>query len=221
MPMKKNTSSCTFPTLWLPAFVPLCLLLCGCAQLGALIAVASGGETLPAEYKLAKGPLAIVLDDPEQFGVPTDAMRAFHDAIVQDFQDQKVNKQVVQFSELQKLRQKEQQYDDMSVRQIGEKLGADQVLYCKVTYWALKERPGDPHFRGKATVGIKVDSTERKRDVKLWPADRDYLIITAQTDPDLNEATGAESQVARQLGEKLAVAVGSYFHGHKARERLE
>ena len=208
---------------WLRGFVALSLLMfSGCQQLGAFWAVfVKGGETLEAEYKLAPGPLAVVLDDTEQLGVPADAMRAFHEALTKEFQDEKVNKQVVAFTEVQKLRQNDHQYDDLSIRQIGEKLGADQVLYCKVTYWALRERPGDPHFKGKCTVGVKVDSTERKRDVKLWPADRDFVVVTAYTDPDLNESAGAEAQVARQLGEKLAAAVGTYFHGHKSRDRLE
>lgn len=196
------------------------ILLPGCGQLGAFIAVMKGGETLPPDFKLARGPLAIVLDDPNSLGVPTDAMRTFHDILAQEFQEQKINSQVVAFSELQKLRQNDQ-FDDLSIRQIGEKLGAEQVLYCKVTYWALKENAGDPHFKGKCTVGMKVNSTEPKRDVKLWPTDRDHVVVAAHTDPDLNTSTGAEAQVSRKLAEKLAAAVGSYFRDHKARERLE
>src|SRR5438067_1888091 len=106
MPTTKNTNrdyrslrSCFY------ALAPACLLLSGCQQLGAFWAViVKGGETLEAEYKLGQTPLAIVLDDPESLGVPADAMRAFQDSITQDFQEQKVNKQVVAFSELQKLR---------------------------------------------------------------------------------------------------------------------
>ncbi len=95
------------------------------------------------------------------------------------------------------------------------------MIYCKVTYWALRENPGDPQFRGKCTVGVKVCSTERKRDVKLWPNDKDYSFVSAHTDPDLNESSGAEAQVARQLAEKTAAMVGTHFHDHKTRERLE
>lgn len=196
-------------------------LLCGCQQLGALFTVLKGGETINAEYNLPDGPLAVVLDDPEQFGVPADAMQAFHDKITQVFQERKIKARVIPFEDLQRVRQNEAAFDEMSVRQIGEALGADHVIYVKVTYWALREAPGDPYFRGRANAGVKVCSTERKRNVKLWPTDKDYWPVSAQTDRDANESAGAEAQVARLLAEKTAISVAELFHEHKANRRFE
>src|SRR5262249_36284854 len=123
IPCHSSVGRVVASSLLIFAFVPLCVfLLAGCQQLGAFAAVWKEGETLPAEYKLGPGALAVVLDDPEQLGVPTDAMRAFHDKLKQEFEDRKVNKQVVAFADLQKLRQNEEQFDKLSVRQIGEKL---------------------------------------------------------------------------------------------------
>src|SRR5947207_1619986 len=84
----------------------------GCQQIGALIAVMSGGENDEADYKLTQGPLAVVVDDPEQFGVPPDAIQAFHEKLVQQFDEYKVNKRVIPLSEVNRLKQNDPKYED-------------------------------------------------------------------------------------------------------------
>lgn len=225
---KKNSSDPARSAGRVPAGVLICLLGCGagCQQLGAAIAVIKGGETLPAEYRLGAGPLAIFVDDVEQLGIPPEALGAFHDTLVEDFQKYDVNKHVAPLADVNRLKLSESKFDDLSIRQIGEKVGAEQVLYVRVNYWALKETPGDPQFRGRFSVSIKVCTTqapkpEDGKSVRLWPTDREYQSVEVTTRPDLNEAVGAETQVARELATKMAVAVGRLFHEHKTSRRLD
>lgn len=197
---------------------PLFIALCGCNQLAAILAVASGGDTVDAEYKFDETPLAIIVDNPDDYDIAPEATRALHEDLVRQLEVNKVKCTPVPFEDIQRLRTGEPQYDDLSVRAIGEKLGADQVLYLRVQYWATKENPGDPQFRGSAKVNVKVISTERKRDVRLWPKGATEKTASAQTDPQLTDASGAEVQVSRQLAAKLADTIAKYFYDHKPQD---
>lgn len=191
----------------------------GCTQLAAMLAVAHGGDTINAEYKFDERPVALLVDNPDEYDVPPEAVRELHEDAVRLFEANKIKCRLVSFEETQRLRTKDAAFDDMSIRQIGEKLGADQVLYLRVRYWATKENPGDPHFKGSAKLSVKVISTERKHDVRLWPKDGTEKSVDASTDPSLSDAPGAEVEVSRQLASKLADTVTKLFYDHTPKDR--
>jgi len=189
----------------------------GCQQLAAMVAVTAGGETTPAEYKFTEGQLAILIDDTEQLGMSPDAMRMVHDDIARRLEEHKIKVSIIPYSELQRLRAAESDFEEMSIRLVGEKLGADQVLYVDIKYWALKENPNDQYFKGSCSAGIRVCSTERKRDVRLWPSapNEHDKTVTVKTDPRLDDAGSAESEISRQLAGKLAARIAQHFYSFR------
>jgi len=205
--------------LRLPAAAAACALLvagmAGCQQLAGFWAVASGGDEVPAEFTLAKGPIALLIDDPDSLGVAPEAMRAMHERVEQEFTQREVNKRLISFDEVQRLATAERNYDDLSIRQIGEKLGAEQVIYVRVQYWATRANPGDPQFEGRWRSAIKVLGTQRDADVRLWPKDAPAKTLEVRTDPDLTDAAGAEIEVAQELGRKMGRVVALSFVAHK------
>ncbi len=193
----------------------------GCQQMAALLAVAAGGDTTPAEVRLTDGPLVLLVDDPDQLGVVPDAIRALYDETKAELSSHDVNDRLIGWDAVQRLRESESDFDEMSIRKIGETLGAEQVIYLRVKYWATRETPTDPQFKGTWRVGMKIISTERKPDVRLWPKDATDRTIVVETDPELTDARSAETQVARTLGRKLARAVARHFYAHKPIEERD
>lgn len=188
----------------------------GCQQIGAMLAVASGGDTIEAEYKLPEGLVAVVVDEPEPLGVTPEAIAAFHKTFEETLEANKIKTRIVPLAEVQRLQQTETNYEELSVRQLGEKLGAQQVLYVRVKYWALKENPEDVQYAGRWRVGVKIVSTERKSDVRLWPRDgAEDRTIEVKTDPSLDDSLAAPVRVAEQLARKLGKKVAQYFYDHK------
>ena len=101
----------------------------GCQPIIQFIAVMSGGERIAAQFKLTEGRLLILIDDYEDLVTQPRALKEVHESISAVFLEKVVNDQVVPFAEWQELRQTDKEYDRLSVRAIGEKLGAEQVLY--------------------------------------------------------------------------------------------
>lgn len=204
-----SIAAVTTLALLLPAVV-------GCQQIAAVLAVASGGDTVDAEYKLPEGLLAVVVDEPEPLGVTPEAIATFHKTFEETLSANKIKTRIVALAEVQRLQQTETNYEELSIRQLGEKLGAEQVLYVRVKYWALKENPEDVQYAGRWRVGVKIVSTERKSDVRLWPRDgAEDRTIEVKTDPSLDDSLAAPVRVAEQLARKLGKKTAQYFYDHK------
>lgn len=187
----------------------------GCHDLAVLIANMQGGDTIEAEFKLDKGPLLIFIDDRRGLITESRAIRELHDTIADNFIRYDVNNRVIPFRELQRLQQNEPKFDKLSIREIGEKLGADQVLYLGVEKFTLYSEPGAPLFKGLFAVRVKVLTTERKAETRVWPREKTGKLIQSETRPTPTDGDKAPSDIATELGVKLAQRVAGLFYKHK------
>jgi hypothetical protein len=103
----------------------------------------------------------------------------------------------------------------MSARQIGEKLGAEQVLYIGVDRFTLNSEPGAPIFKGEFVARVKVLSTAREKDVRLWPDGESGRRVSATTDPTPADGDKTGADVATELGIKLGQEVAKFFYGRR------
>jgi len=200
----------------------VCLIICagmstGCVQLASLWANISGGDWIDPEYKLGKGPLLLLLDDPneDQLSDPR-VYEEVHRIISANFLQYDVNKRVIPYEDWTRMRQSESKYGKLSVREIGEKLGAEQILYMRIVRFVLQPEPGAAVFQGEFTVNVKVLSTEGKRDIRLWPKDESGRRVTVSTQPETADGDRTASDVSQDLAVKLGKEVAKLFFGHRA-----
>jgi hypothetical protein len=187
----------------------------GCQQMAILWFHMTGGDTVKARYKLTSNMLAVVLDDPEGLIVLPETYREFYNRLEQEFLANNIKARLIPFEEWQRLRQRGNEYDDLSVRAIGEKLGADEVLYLKTTDFRLKREPAAPIYEGRFVVRVSIISTERKRDVRLFPQEEGGVEVAAETKPETTEGDATAADVARRLSAELARRVTRLFYDHK------
>ncbi|MCZ6683248.1 MAG: hypothetical protein O7B26_08690 [Planctomycetota bacterium] len=186
----------------------------------AAVAAATGGEWVEANYRIGEGPLLILIDDLDGLVTEPRAVKETHETISEIFYDFKINRLVIPLAEWQTLRQTDKKYDSLSVRQIGEKLGAEQVLYIKVVRFTLSDEPGADIYKGHFVVRIKVLSTRPERDVRLWPPETERaghkVEATTATEPIDGDRSAFE--VARELSIRLGQAVAKNFYGYRELE---
>ncbi|MCK6457800.1 MAG: hypothetical protein L6Q92_14880 [Phycisphaerae bacterium] len=193
----------------------LVALVCGCQQLAIMTYHATGGDTIEAKFKLTTGRVAVVFDDYEGLVTVPQTFREFQERLRQNFIANDVKTQLIPFEEWRKLQQGDATYDGLSVREIGEKLGADQVLHLRVTDFRLRREPAAPIFNGRFAVRVSVISTERKREVRLWPTQEGGEEIVGETHPEPADGDTTPQDVARQLAADLADKVAKLFYAHK------
>lgn len=187
----------------------------GCIQMAALWTNMTGGDVIDPEYVLSKGPLLILIDDRNNLITQPTAMRKLHKGVADRFLEYRVNSRVVPFSEWQRLQQSDKGYDKMTIREIGATLGADQVLYIRVDRFTLHSEPGAPLFKGDFAIRVKVVSTARRSDVRIWPRERSGRRVSATTEAQSSEGGKSASQVTEELTKQLSLKIAELFYEHR------
>ena len=192
---------------------------CGCIQMAAAWTNITGGDWIEPEFTLTKQPLLVLIDDRASIVTEPRAIREVHKTIVENFRQFKVNQMVVPFEDWQRLAQSDKRYPRYSVRQVGEKLGAEQVLYISVDRFTLHAEPGTPVFQGEFTVRVKVLSTNREKDVRLWPSEESGKRVSVTTPATPADSEKTSSDIATELGIKLGKQIAMMFFGHRELEK--
>ncbi|MFQ5429487.1 MAG: hypothetical protein ACE5E1_04175 [Phycisphaerae bacterium] len=188
----------------------------GCQEMAILWANIQGGETIDAEFTLTKQPLLILIDDREGLVTQPRALRELHATIAENFIKFDVNNRVIPARELQRLRQKsERKYDRMTIREVGEKLGADQVLYVRIKRFTVAAEPGAPLFKGEFAARVKVISTARQSDVRLWPSEQSGRLCSASTNPRAMDGEKTAADIGAELGIRLGQEIAGLFFEHR------
>ena len=178
----------------------------------------TGGDKIPAEYTLTKGPLLVFIDAADSAPIEQHAVRQLHKTISDAFLESGANRRVVPFENWQALQQSAKGYNRLSIREIGEKLGADQVLYLRVDRFVLEDEPNSPLYKGECVVRIKVLSTEGKHDVRLWPREEKGKRVSAGTDPIAKDGGKSSGDIAKELATKTGDVVAKLFYEYRELE---
>ena len=194
--------------------------LSGCQQFAALWANMSGGDVVKPEFELTKGPILLLLDDKneDQLSDPR-VYQEVHQTLSENFLHFKINSRVIPYEDWSRLRQSESKYAALSVRQIGEKLGAEQIVHMHIVKFVIQPEPGAEIFQGEFTVNVKVLSTENKRDIRLWPRDEGGRRVSVSTQPETADGDRTSADVGRDLARKLGQQVARLFYEHKSLDK--
>jgi hypothetical protein len=199
--------------------VTLLSLSAGCVQFASAWANLSGGDVVEPEYTLTKGSLLVLIDDPTNVVSEPRAVRELFATISDIFLEFKVNRQLISWEDRERLERSEKDYHRLSIRQIGEKLGAEQVLYIQIEKFSLHSEEGAPLLKGEFVTRVKVLSTKQDHDVRLWPREPSGRRITATTPPVSSEGDKTASDVAQELGIKMGQAISELFYEHRSLEK--
>lgn len=190
----------------------------GCQSLAGAIVGLQGGDIIEAHYELTDGPLLVMFDDRSARVERPEALRSAHSVISDLFSKYRVNSRVVPYSEMRRFQQQEDRYSRLTIREIGERLGAEEVLYVGVEKFTVQAQEGAPIFQGLFEARVKVISTERTNDVRKWPREGAGHRIAVETNPTPMDGDVSESAVATELGEKMGEKVAKLFYEHRENE---
>ncbi|MCB9854351.1 MAG: hypothetical protein H6818_01595 [Phycisphaerales bacterium] len=215
-----HTKSCSKTSgISLAAFL-ICAYACatGCQSLAGFWVGMQGGELIKAEYELSDGPLLILFDDRAGRIDRPQALRQAHKTTSDMFAEHEVNTRVIPFTEWQRFQQSADKYDRLTIREIGERMGAEQVIYVGVEKFATQSQEGAPIYQGVFEARVKVISTDRTRDVRMWPRDGAGYRVVVSTDPTPMDGDTSEGDVADELGKKMGEKVAKLFYEHREHE---
>jgi len=192
-----------------------------CGQTGGQIFYLFGiGQTkkVPAQYKLSTGPILVLIDDPqERLDWPV-ANRMLFDAVTQELLRQEATETTIPWETLQGMRQADPDFAKLSARQIGEKAGADQVIWLEVQFFQAREELQELSEAGVFAVNLRVINPREKTSrsaVRLWPTGLDGYFVSARLSANEVDKFRTRDVIVQALAQRLAEKIVRLFHDHQ------
>lgn len=208
-------------TLAITTSLLMLVMLAGCGQqIGALLYHFGliPEEKTKSQLKLTQSKLAILIDDPAGALPQPDLREDIHKSLAADLLDHKACASVVPASEIAKVERANRDFDNMSIRAIGEQVQADHVLYVQIQSFSTGEEARLGVYQGKAKALVKICSTAKKPDVRIWPMGGDGQVVevsqpSEQTE-QWNPGSKASDVYSRVISARLGKRIAMLFYEH-------
>lgn len=195
--------------------------LAGCGQqMGALLYHTGliPEEKNKAQFPLTQNRLAILVDDPAGAMPNADLRNDLVAELTAMLVEHKACGAIVPESEMAGVERSNRDFDALSIRYIGEKVHADQVLHIQIQSFSPGDEAKVGVYKGKARALVKVCSTEPRPDVRLWPAGGDGMPVevmqpSEQTD-QWNGGGKASDLYSRMIAARLGKRIAMLFYQH-------
>jgi len=200
---------------WLSICI-LALFMGGC-PIGAVVALFIKKDPMipvDSEYEFTAGSLLVVVDSP----IERTGLSGIRPLLTRHLEDE-ISKHslvsaVIPAGELVTLRIIADDFAQLSIPEVGQRLSADQVLYVEVIEFSLGTMVDKPSGRGVARLRVTVFDVVPQR--KAWPRDKS-LGYEVLVETPFREPTGRRyrQEFAEDLSERAAKSVIKLFREHE------
>ncbi|MBI5724697.1 MAG: tyrosine-protein phosphatase [Planctomycetes bacterium] len=166
-----------------------------------------------AQYKIERGKKILVfVDDPKNV-VPYERLKKrLVASLNKELTGNNVAASTVPHERLTNLMLSTPNFNDLSVSEVGQKLGADIIIYVKLENFSLKDEPATTVWNARLATSVKVVDSRGKR---LWPTgqntfDIDPVELPSEDKPDPNFAETLTNRLADKMADKIAKLFYNY-----------
>ena len=185
----------------------------GCAAFSWFVAQFAPPQEVKAEFKLPKDKKVLVFVDDMLHEVNYAPIKGdLTEKLNSQLAEHKIAANTIPYEQVQDLAARGD-FNRLAVKEVGEKLGADVVIYVDIERFSLKENEASPLWRGELAGSVRVVDVKVGR---LWPTDREkYPVPAVETPPTENASKTYGAELSRLLAEKLADRIAKLFYDHK------
>lgn len=215
-----NSCECRFAKwILVVTFVSVLLPGCGYSQGEMLYFLGVGrGEKVEAKFHLTDGPVMILIDDPADRVDWPAARQYLFDDLAQELLRNKAAEKIIPRATVEHLRQSVPGFEKRGCREMGERAGADQVLWVQAQDFLADQRIQDPSVAAYFSITVKVISASEKKSrsrVRLWPASPRGHFVTVSMDGSEVVVAKTKDAISKELAARLAADVAELFYDHR------
>jgi hypothetical protein len=204
----------------LPALAVALLADGGCNIVVPAAYIIEGPPSNDAQFTLPDRKVVVFVDDRTNLLSRTQLRTVIGDKVGGDLLAKELVPEVIASRDaLAVARRDESMGKPLSTAEIGEKVGAEVVIYVRVMSFNLTEPGGNPQPNAMARVRV-IDATNRAR---LFPTDVEDPGAEVNSDMrevslDLYNSTSGRRSVEEQLATNLGDRIGKLFYKHEKKE---
>jgi len=192
----------------------------GCTYTGGKLAYFAGiakGPLIKAEHKFKDGTVMVFVDDVHD-QVDWPAARGYlFDEISQTLLRKKATSKIVPQETIDSLRSTMTDFRKRGCREIGELVGADEVLWIEVHDFLANKEFTEANDAAIWIVTVKVlnvHETKSRNRVRLWPRSPEGYLVSESLAGSEIQMLSDRSAIARRLAEKLGFTIAQLFYDH-------
>lgn len=195
----------------------VCLVAClsGCKAVATIGILTAPRQIQKAEFTLTQGRLAILIEAARPGENSPVFVESLHAKLTELFREYGINNNVVSQRELARLRQANPDFARWSLQRIGQKLGAEQVLYIRLDSLRLQAAPDHPLVEPEVLLRFKVIGVDEAPDTaRQWPGRderRGRLVECSRPPREAADNMVVDSEAAK-LAKDVAYYIAAPFH---------
>jgi len=121
--------------------------------------------------------------------------------------------QVVDYDRLVQFRHRNPRLAELSIKELGEKFQAQEVLYILINKYKLKHEAGEGYCRAAGGGYVKVIDVATGR--RLWPTGQNHRFFHVDEGVTMGTGQQFENEQVRKLCESIAKKIVPFFYEHK------
>jgi hypothetical protein len=192
----------------------------GCNIITPAAYIIEGPPSNDAQYTLPDRKVVVFVDDRTNLLSRTQLRTVIGDKVGSDLLAKELVPEVIASRDaLAVARRDESMGKGLSTAEIGEKVGAEVVIYVRIMSFNLSEPGGSPLPNALARVRV-IDATNRAR---LFPTDvedpgAEVTSDMREVSTDLYRSTSGRRSIEEQLATNLGDRIGKLFYKHEKKE---
>lgn len=177
--------------------------------------------TVEAEFKLTDQPVLIVVDDFQEHAYWPETTTVLAEEIAKELKRAEAAQQIVPAARIKRVRQAHPDFDERSTREIGELLGADQVIAVEIRAFHASVDPTQASAAARISVAVKVINVLEKKSrskVRLWPPSPEGRVVYAELSAARVTEEKTRKAIIKALTAALAEKVVKNFYDRKVED---
>ena len=217
--IKRRPSKSPFLPLLLTCAALLTATGCGYTQGQFLYLLGVGrGQLIKPEFTFTSEPVLVLVDDVGERVTYPPSKTHLAESVADALLNNKAAQKIVPEESLARLRQGDPDFVRHSGREIGELLGAEQVLWLEVQDYLVSEQIEDALAAARCTVSVKVLNVLEKKDrlrVRVYPSTPEGRVITATMTGSELVPLKTRERISRELMLRISESIAKLFYEHR------
>jgi hypothetical protein len=208
-------------TFQLPVFLVMLLPLAGCPVVAYIAAQVKPPKKIKAVYELpSESRLLVLVEDYAHQEAYELASRELSNRLSRELRQRGIVRETIPHERLMALRFETPRFHALKIPEIGQKLGADLVLYVQIEKFQLKDNYNDTMWHGLFEATVRVVKASGEGDPRLWPRDRPtgYPVGPVERDPALESSPLYADRLTVALAGEMADRIAKLFFDHRLSE---
>lgn len=169
--------------------------------------------TVSAEHNMKNTTLLIWVEDISTTDKNPILRRELTLHLIAELEKHKAVRSIIDYDKIKRFRWQKPEFSQMSIKQLGQQLHADEVLYVLIDKFQLRHEAGVGFYQASITGHCKIIDPETGN--RLWPQAESNRAFTLTEELQQGKGQPFENRLIKEISKNTAQQIAQAFYKHK------